>query len=71
MDGDWIILSIKNTANEAINITVLDLESSFEITQIYASGSGDFETLDAGQCRITAPPCRRANEMDAMDYRQG
>lgn len=48
--GEWVILRIANLSSTTINISILDLEPSWGITQVYPSTDGtDFETLDGGQ----------------------
>ncbi len=54
--GEWTFLRIKNNlppvngdaeAN-VLNITILDLQPDWGITQVYPAGAGAFETLDPG-----------------------
>jgi hypothetical protein len=48
--GTSVTLKITNLSTSALNITVLDLEPSWEITQILPEGRGaDFEVLDPGK----------------------
>jgi hypothetical protein len=50
--GAWTFLSIKNHTPAILNITVLDLQPDWGITQIHPFGAGDlFDTLDPGQER--------------------
>ncbi|KAI0419437.1 caspase domain-containing protein [Xylaria grammica] len=46
--GEWVLLRVENSSQFAVNITVLDLDSSWEITQIYPN-CGIFETLEVGK----------------------
>jgi hypothetical protein len=45
-DGEWVFLRIRNEYSDALNITILDLQPDWGITQIYPSGAAFFETLD-------------------------
>jgi hypothetical protein len=55
--GDWTFLRLRNTLppgepndpSRILNVTVLDLQPDWGITQIYPSGAGLFEPLDPGQ----------------------
>ncbi len=55
--GEWTFLRIKNNlpvVNEdakvnVLNITILDLQPDWGITQVYPSGAGAFESLDPGK----------------------
>ncbi|MGB7923285.1 MAG: caspase family protein [Pyrinomonadaceae bacterium] len=46
---DWIFLRIKNSSSAVLNITVLDLQPDWGISQVYPSGAAYFEPLDAGR----------------------
>ena len=48
-EGEWTFLRIRNNSSKLLNITVLDLQPDWGITQIYPSGAGFFEPLDPGQ----------------------
>ena len=56
-DGEWVFLRIRNALSPGqaddpsriLNVTVLDLQPDWGISQIYPSGSGLFEPLDPGQ----------------------
>ncbi len=48
-EGEWTFLRIRNSSSRVLNITILDLQPDWGITQIYPSGSGFFEPLDPGQ----------------------
>lgn len=60
-DGEWMFLRIKNNLKPGLdpndplrilNITVLDLQPDWGISQIHPSGSELFEPLDPGQERV-------------------
>ncbi|MGZ4864913.1 MAG: caspase family protein [Halobacteriota archaeon] len=61
-EGDWTFLRMRNNlspgepndSSRILNVTVLDLQPDWGITQIYPSGAGVFEPLDPGQ-EITLP----------------
>lgn len=46
---EWCFLRIKNLHSEALNITVLDLQPDWGISQIYPTGSAAFELVDPGK----------------------
>jgi len=46
---EWLLLQVRNTSGSALNITVLDLDSSWAIEQIYPCGGAAYETLDPGK----------------------
>lgn len=46
-DGEWVILRVRNKYSKPIHVTVLDLQCDWAITQIFPSGAGAFETVDA------------------------
>ncbi|HWP53739.1 MAG TPA: hypothetical protein VN476_06355, partial [Pyrinomonadaceae bacterium] len=48
-DGEWTFLRIKNKYSEVLNITVLDLQPDWGISQIYPARAGAFEPLDPGR----------------------
>src|SRR5262249_31289270 len=46
----WVCLWIKNTSSKSLNVTVLDLQPDWGITQVYPGGPGDrFVEIDAGE----------------------
>jgi hypothetical protein len=45
-DGEWTFLRIQNNYSEVVNITVLDLQPDWGITQIYPARAGAFEPVD-------------------------
>ena len=47
--GEWTFLRVKNNSDKTLNVTILDLQPDWGISQIYPSGSGFFEPLDPGQ----------------------
>jgi hypothetical protein len=47
--GEWCFLRIKNQHSEGLNITALDLQPDWGISQIYPTGSGAFELIDPGK----------------------
>lgn len=49
VSGEWIVVRIANLSSKPLNISVLNLESTWEISQIYPSTHTDFETLDPGK----------------------
>jgi hypothetical protein len=58
--GEWTFLHIRNNFSEALNVTVLDLQPDWGISQIYPSRSGAFEVVDPGgelllPLRVTLP----------------
>ena len=75
VSGEWVIVRITNLYSKPVNITVLDLQPSWAITQIYPSTDGtDFETLDGGQyldlpLQMTIPESLKldANENSIVD----
>jgi hypothetical protein len=52
--GEWTFLRVKNDSDKILNVTILDIQPDWGISQIYPSGSGFFEPLDPGQ-EITMP----------------
>jgi hypothetical protein len=56
IEGEWAFLHIKNDLKAAsptdlegiLNITILDLQPNWGITQIYPAGAGSFEPFDSG-----------------------
>jgi hypothetical protein len=61
LSGESCFLRIKNNYSGVINVTVLDLQPDWGISQIYPARSGAFETLDPGKeimlpLRVTLPP---------------
>jgi hypothetical protein len=60
-DGEWTFLKIVNQYSKVVNITVLDLQPDWGISQIYPARGGAFETLDPGKglllpLKVTLPP---------------
>jgi hypothetical protein len=48
--GEWTFLRIKNTSAQSLNVTVLDLQPDWGISQVYPSGAGDtFVEIDKGE----------------------
>jgi hypothetical protein len=47
--GEWAIIRIRNESPHILNITVLDLQPDWGITQIYPGGLGFYEPMDPGQ----------------------
>jgi hypothetical protein len=48
--GEWTFLRIKNTSAQSLNVTVLDLQPDWRISQVYPSGAGDtFVEIGAGE----------------------
>jgi hypothetical protein len=62
-DGEWTFLRIHNNHSNVLNITVLDLQPDWGITQIYPSGAGYFQPLDPSR-ELTLP--LRANLPSGM-----
>src|SRR4029079_4851777 len=60
-DGDWAFLRIRNDYHpHVLNVTVLDLQSDWSISQIYPSRAGSYESMDPGRelilpLRVTLP----------------
>jgi hypothetical protein len=51
--GQWIFLRIRNNANRALNVTVLDLQPDWGIKKILPSGEGDwFVQLEPGRDQL-------------------
>jgi hypothetical protein len=48
-EGEWTFLRVRNDSFEILNVTIMDLQSDWGITQIYPSGSGFFEPIDPAQ----------------------
>ena len=66
--GQWAFLRIRNDANQPLNVTVLDLQPDWGISQVFPAGQGDwFVQLEPGR-EATAEPasepacglCRRS-----------
>ena len=72
-DGEWVFLRIKNnlkplfqsSTQSTLNITVLDLQPDWGISQVYPSGAGFFEPLDAGQEIILPLNCTLPNDYES------
>jgi len=47
-NGEWIFLRVKNNYSTAIDITILDLQPNWEISQAYPARGAAFELLDPG-----------------------
>jgi len=47
-EGEWLFLRIENQYKDRLNITVLDLQPDWGITQVYPSGGAAFEVLESG-----------------------
>lgn len=47
--GEWLFIRIRNDSAQVLNVTVLNLQPDWGITQIYPAGAASFEPLDAGQ----------------------
>jgi hypothetical protein len=48
--GEWTFLRIKNTSAQSLNVTVLDLQPDWGISQVYPAGAGDtFVEIDKGE----------------------
>jgi len=47
--GEWLFIRIRNDSAQVLNITVLNLQPNWGITQIYPAGAAYFEPLDVGQ----------------------
>lgn len=47
--GEWAFLRIRNDHTQPLNITVLDMQTNWAISQIYPSGGADFELLEPKQ----------------------
>ena len=60
-NGEWAFLRVKNNYSTAVNITVLDLQPDWAISQIYPARGAAFELLDPDQdlllpMQMTLPP---------------
>ncbi|NNE09114.1 MAG: protein kinase [Gemmatimonadetes bacterium] len=56
-EGEWTFLRIKNTSTETLNVTVLDLDGSRAITQIFPGRDDSaYMPFDPGQ-EVTLPLC--------------
>lgn len=60
-DGMWTFLRVQNTFSKVLNITVLDLQPDWGISQVYPARAGSFEPLDPGRelllpLRTSLPP---------------
>jgi Caspase domain len=68
-DGEWIFLRIRNNYSTAVNITILDLQPNWEISQAYPARGGAFESLDPGAelvlpVEMTLPPgCEKGTDI--------
>lgn len=47
--NEWALLRIRNDYSAALNVTVLDLQPDWGISQIYPGRAASFETIDPGQ----------------------
>ncbi|NIO47794.1 MAG: hypothetical protein GTN77_13665, partial [Planctomycetales bacterium] len=48
--GEWTGLRIKNNSSQSLNITVLDLEPGWGVSQVFPTGAGDnFVEFEPGQ----------------------
>jgi len=45
--GEWVFMRIRNEYSEVLNITVLDLQPDWGITQMYPQRAGEFEPIEA------------------------
>ena len=59
--GEWCFLRIQNKYSEVLNITVLDLQPDWGISQIYPARAGAFEPVDPEKeivlpLRVSLPP---------------
>jgi len=53
--GGWAFLRIRNDYNpHVLNVTVLDLQSDWSISQIYPARAGSYEPIDPG-CELILP----------------
>lgn len=50
--GEWLFLGIRNNHSQVLNVTVLDLQHDWGISQIFPQGAAFFEPLDPGQMII-------------------
>lgn len=48
-DGETAVLRVRNNSEAVLNITVLDLQPDWGISQVYPSRAGAFESLDPGK----------------------
>jgi hypothetical protein len=49
-DGEWAFLKIRNEYHpHVLNVTVLDLQSDWRISQIYPARAGSYESIDPGR----------------------
>lgn len=49
-NGDWVFIRIRNNYHpHVLNVTVLDLQPDWAISQIYPARSGTYESLDPGR----------------------
>ena len=48
-DGDWAFVRIRNDHDQVLNVTVLDLQPDWRISQIYPSRAGSYEAIDPGR----------------------
>jgi hypothetical protein len=60
-NGEWAFLRVRNNYSTAVNITVLDLQPDWGISQIYPARGAAFELLDPGKdlvlpLKMTLPP---------------
>ena len=46
--GEWLFLGIDNQCEQALNVTVLNLQPDWGITQVYPARGAAFELLDSG-----------------------
>jgi len=65
--GQWTFLLVRNNSSQVLNITVLDLQPDWGITQVYPADAGAFETLEPGR---ELPPLRLRAALPA-DYTAG
>lgn len=55
--GEWVFLRIRNNYDpNVLNVTVLDLQSDWSISQIYPARAGSYESMDPGR-ELILPLC--------------
>lgn len=47
--GEWLFIRIRNDSAQVLNVTVLNLQPDWGISQVYPAGAAYFEPLDPGQ----------------------
>jgi hypothetical protein len=47
-DGEWAMLRVRNNSSKVLNVTILDLQPDWGVSQVYPSRAASFESVDHG-----------------------